>query len=75
MFEFPIYTVYDHPSDYPDHFVVRKWLIKDGGITEAGDIVKKSKNYSAIRNHMLDRGLHRLMRNEGDDPCIMECWI
>jgi hypothetical protein len=25
-----IWTIYDHPKDYPEHFVVRRWKIETG---------------------------------------------
>jgi hypothetical protein len=25
-----MWTIYDHPKDFPEHFVARKWLITGG---------------------------------------------
>ena len=27
MTDLAMWTVYDHPKDYPDHFIARKWLV------------------------------------------------
>jgi hypothetical protein len=77
------YVVYDHPSDYPNEYVVRRWELaknSDGLGIEPKEIVFKSENLSAIREHLsqlfLKIGIVP-MRFEGcnTDPKILEEWI
>lgn len=69
-----MWTVYDHPKDYPDSFVARLWQIVDGEplptpmIMQADKLVKIQRQFEAI-------GLHRLPRFPGDDPTIVETWL
>lgn len=66
---FEIWTVYDHPADWPDWFVARKWVLD----TPTGE-VKLARSLDGVRR-MLPRGLVRMGRFEGDDPVIVEIWL
>jgi len=66
----PIWVVYDHPKDYPDHYIARRW----DGIIGTDDILKDAK-LEVIQQELELKGLVKLMPNEGDDPRILECWI
>lgn len=68
-----IWTIYDHPRDLPDVFVARRFEIggEHGGPT--GDILT-APTLDALRKK-LPWGLVRIMRQDGDDPCIVECWL
>lgn len=65
-----MYVVYNNPSDYPNKYVVRKWI----GLTPfpvpeiVADTLIKARSSIPV-------GLYRLPRQDGDDPCIMEIWI
>jgi hypothetical protein len=65
-----MYTVYDHPRDYPEHFVVRKWILD-----KATDDVRLFTDLDTLRNEMKTRGLYRLNRWPDDDVKILETWI
>lgn len=67
------YAIYDHPSDYPDSFVVRKWIIEDGKILP-GELVGKADTLSEARNLVPD-GLFRINRFEQDDSVLTEVWL
>lgn len=62
-------VIYDHPLDYPNHFVVRRWLndVPDRECTLFGNL--RDARLS------LPRGMTRLPRWEGDDPNIVEVWL
>jgi hypothetical protein len=67
-----IWTVYDHPRDYPQHYVARRTEIgvpsvvtKDMFVADTLDEVRA----------LLPPGLHRLPRYENDDPVIVEVWL
>ena len=67
------WVVYDHPRDYPDVFVMRRWKILDG-VVLATDEVKTAATLKEIRA-LVPPGLYRLSRFEDDDPCIVEVWL
>lgn len=67
-----LFVIYDHPTDYPKHFVVRRQRIKSGQILmlecELAETLEEAR-------HLVPRGLTRLNRSYGDDEKIMEVWI
>jgi hypothetical protein len=67
------YAIYDHPSDYPDHFVVRVWRITDGRLDPAEEcwLAKTLEDARAL----IPSGLYCLGRWPEDDPVIVEVWI
>lgn len=67
------WVVYDHPRDFPDKFVVRRWDIGAGVVT-ATDEVRVADTLEEIRR-LIPFGLFRLGRFEEDDPCIVELWL
>ena len=71
-----MWAVYDHPSDYPEHWVARRFDIFHG-ISEP--VPNREHFFTAdtleeIRN-LIPSGLVCLTRSEGDDPCITETWL
>jgi hypothetical protein len=72
-----VWTIYDHPSDYPNDFVARKTTIHKAVITVARDVLKAS-SLEAIRALVQAHSpnvLDRFERNPDDDPVIVECWM
>jgi hypothetical protein len=66
------YVIYDKPSDHPDHFVVRKWSIRDGDLKPL-DIVGVTLSLEAARDLIpVDRIDMPVFEN--DDPVIVEVW-
>jgi len=66
-----IWTVYDHPSDYPSSYVARLWFNDQptGSLIAADDL-------EVVREILLTQmGLTRLERAENDDPTIVEVWL
>ena len=61
-----MYTIYEKPLDYPDKFVVRKWLIGKG-IFGATEQFWLADTLEAARE-CVPRGLFRNPRFDGDDP-------
>jgi len=71
------YTVYDHPEDYPDHYVVRRFFIEAGNpnpIPEE-DIFMQSGDLQEIRETLLGKDLVCVGRVKEDDSKIVETWI
>lgn len=71
-----LFTVYDHPRDFPDEFVVREHLLLDGR-AQPGELVARAGTLVVVREMLLEKhpGLHRLPRSEGDEPQIVESWV
>lgn len=67
-----MYTIYDHPKDYPNHFVVRIWVSENGKVTTPACWCRVS--LLEARNSIPD-GKHQLPRDQADDPVIVETWI
>lgn len=67
----PIWTVYDHPEDFPDKFVVRVayGLIKEPQ-SSAHDSLQDARESIWSRG-----GSFCLGRDPSDAPCIVESWI
>lgn len=68
----PMWVVYDHPRDYPQHFVARMHLTLPS--PQPTDHVIVASALSAIYDK-LPLGLVKLARMEGDDPNILEVWL
>jgi hypothetical protein len=69
-----VWTVYDHPSDYPDGFVARRHeAYTDHSVVATADAVF-APTLEAVRAK-LPPGLHCITRSPGDDPVIVESWI
>jgi hypothetical protein len=69
-----IWTVFDHPRDYPDCFVARLSEIGKGGIRVTPRIMT-SLDLEAIRSRLERLGLTCLPRQPGDEPHIIEVWL
>ena len=70
-----IWTLYDHPADYPDSYVARRFEVGPDCRAVATAVVVVSTSLMAVRESMAVRGLTPLARARGDDPCIIESWI
>jgi hypothetical protein len=68
----PHFAVYDHPTDFPDHYVARMWLTRP---STAVHYVLKTKDLMRLRDTLEAFGLVHLDRMEADDPVILETWI
>ena len=69
-----MFTIYDHPSDFPDHFVLRRWVITSPGQAHPSLAAKFFDTIEEARE-AVPPGLIRTERTENDDPTIVETWI
>lgn len=67
------WVIYDHPSDYPDSWVARRFAIGVGTVQATEDVL--TGPLEMLRDHMFGLGLYCLPRQVGDDPVIVEVWI
>lgn len=70
-----IWTIYDHPLDYPHGFIARRWSITGKGAEATNDVVTADTLVEVRRLLPAPHGLFRLPRQDGDDPKIVESWI
>lgn len=68
-----IFVIYFNPSDYPGRYVLRQWIIDSNQIipttnVHIEDTIKK------VRKH-LPKDVSIIVKNDMDDPCIVETWI
>jgi hypothetical protein len=68
-----IWTVYDHPKDYPDTFVARRHAAGQGTSGPTGDVV--IGDIAMIREAMQLNGFFRMPRAPADDLRIVETWM
>jgi hypothetical protein len=71
----PMWTVYDHPRDYPDKFVARRFDVDATGAKPSASIII-APDLETLRN-ILEFQLHLtpLPREACDEPQIVETWI
>jgi hypothetical protein len=70
-----IFVIYDHPSDFPNKFVLRRqWATRDGAI-HADDGCYTADSIEPLRQMMIERGAIQMPLFEGEDPAIAETWM
>lgn len=69
-----MWVVYDHPSDFPGHYVARQHIIGIAGQQPTGRAMC-SLTLEPIRAALSNLGLVCLARSEQDDPVIVETWL
>lgn len=70
-----MYAIYDHPADYPEHFVVRE--LRLAGTTQVFGGFALFKDLLSARLWMLvnEPDMVCLARSPEDDPVIVETWL
>lgn len=74
-----LWTLYAHPRDYPDSYVVRQFVVLDDGklwMNPARPIIEE-KTLEAAREklrQLLPNGIP-IPRDTNDEPQIVETWI
>jgi len=73
---FPMWVVYAHPTDFPQHVVVREfWVVLPEGDVRPAPVAAL---YDTVEDAMHDydgRGLTWLRRYPEDDPAIFGVWV
>lgn len=65
-----IWVIYDHPTEYPDHFVARRFAYD-----QPTPDIKLASDIMALRADMLTQGLVCITRSPDDDAKIVETWL
>ena len=68
-----MWTIYDHPFDYPNSWVMRKWFVTAKGAIPDQEVLL-ANDIDTLRT-ALPPGMVRLCRNKNDDPAIVESWV
>jgi len=69
-----MWTVYDHPIDFPEDVVARRWELVDGRPQPSQEVIV-TPNLDALRYYFTQIGLTKLDREPEDDPTIVETWL
>lgn len=71
-----MWTIYDHPSDYPNEFVARLFEIRATGATATGHVVA-APTLPLIRRvvQRLAPGSVCVGRRPDDEPVVVETWL
>ena len=68
-----VWTVYDHPKDFPDHYVARASV--NGVATDHYHTFETEAHLEGMRETFHKQGLVRVQRHHSDDAVIMEVWL
>lgn len=68
-----VWTIYDHPRDYPEGFMARLFMVHPGGYGPR-NVAFYGPTLESVRNQ-LPPGLYNLGRQPEDEPHIVETWI
>lgn len=69
-----MWTVYDHPTDFPEVFVARKFRITSLGGKPTPEVIMAPDLYD-LRIELSELGLAPMERHATDDPKIVETWL
>lgn len=71
-----MFTVYDRPSDFPEHVVVRAcWIVPGELDPRVATIACLYDTVEDVQGAMAWSGLYWLPRMVGDDPRILGTWM
>jgi len=71
MSSLSMWTVYDHPKDFPNSYVARRFEVDARGPRSTSDLMV-SGDLELLRKTLEKRGLYKITRNPDDDACILE---
>jgi hypothetical protein len=69
-----MWTVYDHPDDYPDGFCARMHTVGKG-VTATPYMMGAGPRPDELREVFRAAGLHCIARQDNDDSVIVETWL
>jgi hypothetical protein len=70
-----MFVVYHHPTDYPDKFVVRRWVTSRIGPLPDSEWFFLGETLEEVRAKIAPLCLHCIRRHPNDEPQIVEVWI
>jgi hypothetical protein len=72
-----LWTVYDHPRDYPDGYIARKFEVKGDEQVTTKETLRTTDEpgLELLHDAFEQAGLVCMPRSEADDPQIIETWV
>jgi hypothetical protein len=70
-----IYALYDHPTDYPDYYVVRGYTAEGGEPVPDAEPLIITKDLDKVYAEMNRLGVHSLGRAYEIDPKIIDTFV
>lgn len=65
-----MWVVYEHPTDFPEHYVARLW---EGETPTTTHIIER--DLEKLRERLFRMGMVKLDRMPGDVPVVLETWL
>lgn len=72
---FRTYTLFDHPDDYPECYVLRTHAVLSGWPDPIPEGVQLFADVADAREWCVKRGLARMERHPTDPPGVIEVWL
>lgn len=69
------FTIYDHPLDFPNEFVVRRWMVLDGELKPAVEKACRTAATLEEARKLVPPGYICSPRMPDDDARIVESWV
>ena len=69
-----MWTVYEHPADYPLAYVARMFEVDAAGPRPTKHVIVEA-TLPGVRAHLMMMGLTSIPRSAGDDARIVETWL
>lgn len=70
-----LWTIYNRPSAFPDHIVVRECVGGERGRLRFATECTLFASLEDARESLWTRGLICIPRQPGDDPALVENWL
>lgn len=70
-----MWVIYDHPSDFPDVFIARKWGLTKTGFRPTERIITGATLDEVRKRINKTPNLYLVPREPLDDPKIVEVWL
>ena len=70
-----MWAVYDHPKDYPDKYVARRFDASRDGAKVSNSIIIAGDLETLRTILAIEMQLTCIPRDPADDPVIMETWV
>lgn len=72
----PMWTIYDHPLDWPKGYMARKHEVGNGTIRATSRMIGGTDDsLPSLRRVFTEAGLTCMTRAVEDDPKIVEVWL
>lgn len=71
-----VYTIYDHPTDFPQGYIARLFLVSSDGPVPTDEAFADA-HLDEVRQWIqrVAPGAVRIPRSPEDDPAILETWL